>query len=103
MTAVCRVGGLRGLYARHMATPLPVELLTRRDCGLCEKARAALEAVGRDLPLRVTLRDVDEDEALLREFHLRVPVVRLDGAVLAEGVVTEAALRAALAAPGVVR
>jgi len=80
-----------------MTTPIPVELLTRRDCGLCDKALRALEAVGRDLPLAVTLRDVDADEALLREFHLRVPVVRLaDGEVLAEGVVTETALRAAL-------
>lgn len=80
-----------------MATPLAVELLTRRDCGLCDKALRALEAVGRDLPLSLTLRDVDADEALLREFHIRVPVVRLAGGeVLCEGVVTEAALRTAL-------
>jgi hypothetical protein len=80
-----------------MTQPVRLELLTRRQCGLCDKARLALEAVGRDLPLDVALRDVDEDEALLREFHIRVPVVRLGGAVLCEGVVTEAALRAALA------
>lgn len=81
-----------------MTTPPPVELLTRRDCGLCEKARLALEAVGRQVPLRVTALDVDADPVLLAEFHLRVPVVRLaSGTVIAEGVVTEAALRAALA------
>jgi glutaredoxin len=80
-----------------MTGTIALELLTRRDCGLCDKALRALEAVGRDLPLSLTLRDVDADEALLREFHIRVPVVRLaDGAVLCEGVVTEAALRAAL-------
>lgn len=86
-----------------MAPPLDVELLTREPCGLCEKAQRALDAVARDVPLRVTALDVDADEALLREFHLRVPVVRLDGAVLCEGVVTEAGLRAALAAAGVRR
>jgi hypothetical protein len=81
-----------------MTEPLRVELLTRQHCGLCEKARLALVAVGRDLPVAVTLLDVDEDEALLREFHLRVPVVRVGGEVLCEGVVTEGALRAALGA-----
>jgi len=80
-----------------MATTVCVELLTRRDCGLCDKALRALEAVGRELPLSLTLRDIDADAALLREFHIRVPVVRLGAEVLCEGVVTEAALRAALA------
>jgi len=89
-SAVCTLGG--------MTRSLEVELLTRRDCGLCEKAHAALLAVGREVPLRVTLRDVDLDEALLREFHIRVPVVRLGETVLAEGVVTEDALRPALRA-----
>ncbi|HXA30080.1 MAG TPA: glutaredoxin family protein [Candidatus Angelobacter sp.] len=80
-----------------MTEALRVELLTRRDCGLCEKARLALEAVSRDVSMRVVALDVDADEELLREFHIRVPVVRLEGAVLAEGVVTEASLRSALA------
>jgi hypothetical protein len=75
---------------------LVVELLTRVNCGLCDRAQAALDAVARERPLTVVARDVDADEALLREFHLRVPVVRLDGRVLCEGVVTEADVRAAL-------
>jgi hypothetical protein len=80
-----------------MTDALTVELLTRVDCGLCDQAQAALDAVARQVPLRVVARDIDRDQALLREFHIRVPVVRLDGRVLCEGVVTEAALRAALA------
>jgi glutaredoxin len=86
-----------------MTEALRVELLTRRQCGLCEKARTALDAVGRDVPLVITALDIDEDEALLREFHIRVPVVRVGGEVLAEGVVTEEALRSALAALGATR
>jgi len=79
-----------------MTAPLRVELLTRRNCGLCDKAQAALDAIGRDLPLHVTAVDVDGDGILLREFDWRVPVVRVDGRVLCEGVVTEALLRQAL-------
>jgi hypothetical protein len=79
-----------------MTTPLTVELLTRRDCGLCVKAALALQTVARDVPLLVVERDIDLDEDLLREFHIRVPVVRAGAVVLSEGVVTEAALREAL-------
>lgn len=82
-----------------MTAPLNVELLTRRDCGLCEKARAALEAVARNMPLAVHPVDVDLDPALLRAFDWRVPVVRVEGRIVAEGLVTEAGLRAALARP----
>jgi glutaredoxin len=76
--------------------PLVVELLTRQDCSLCRKARAALDEVAGERPLEIEERDIDADEALLREFHIRVPVVRLDGAVLCEGVVTADDVRAAL-------
>jgi hypothetical protein len=84
-----------------MSAPLAVELLTRQGCGLCDKAQAALDAVARDLPLEVTPVDIDADPALLREFDWRVPVVRLDGRVLCEGLVTEADLRTAFGMPAV--
>jgi len=79
-----------------MTAPLRVELLTRQGCGLCDRALAALTAVAREVPLQVDPVDVDGDPALLREFDWRVPVVRLAGRVVCEGLVTEADLRAAL-------
>jgi len=82
-----------------MTAPLHVELLTRQGCGLCDKALAALQAVSRDLPLEIAPVDVDLDPALLRAFDWRVPVVRVEGRIVAEGLVTEAGLRAALARP----
>jgi Glutaredoxin-like domain (DUF836) len=84
-----------------MTAPLTVELLTRRDCGLCVKAAAALQAVAAVVPMEVVERDIDLDHDLLREFHIRVPVVRMGAVVLSEGVVTEASLRAGLLALGV--
>ena len=83
--------------------PLQVELLTRDNCGLCDKAAVALSVVGREVPLEVRAVDVDADPALLREFDWRVPVVRVAGRVLCEGLVTEAALRAALAGADMAR
>ena len=82
-----------------MTAPLRLELLTRRDCGLCDKAQAVLDTVAREIPLRLDAVDIDADPVLLREFDWRVPVVRVDGRVLCEGLITEADLREALARP----
>lgn len=99
MTAVCSPqAAVGGTFLPTMTEALCLELLTRQHCGLCEKARLALEAVGRSVPLQVESVDIDEDDALLREFHVRVPVIRRQGRVVCEGVITEGGLRAALGA-----
>ena len=74
-------------------------LYTRADCHLCQRARAILEAIGRDLPLAIREQDVDADPALRARFGLTVPVVEVDGRVLAEGRVSEFRLRRALGVP----
>jgi len=69
-----------------------LELVTRADCHLCEAAEAAL----RDLGLEPVRRDVDADPALSALYDFRVPVVLLDGRVVAEGQVDPERLRRAL-------
>lgn len=75
-----------------------VELLTRRDCGLCESAHRLLEPLARELGMRVVLVDVDGDPALRAAYDVRVPVVRMAGRDLCEGRITASALRGALTA-----
>jgi glutaredoxin len=58
-----------------------VELVTRKDCHLCEEAAELLRRGG----VEVNLRDVDSDPELFRLYDFRVPVVLLDGKVVAEG------------------
>ena len=77
---------------------LEVELVTRRDCHLCDTALAMLRNAAEDLPMRVVLRDVDADADLLRRYDWRVPVVLAAGREVAEGVITPLALREALRA-----
>lgn len=43
--------------------------------------RRATRALGGD----VTEIDIESDDALVRDYGLRIPVVRLDGVVIAEG------------------
>jgi predicted thioredoxin/glutaredoxin len=69
-----------------------VVLVTRIGCHLCDGALAAL----RELGIEPEQQDVDADEALLERFDWRVPVVLVDGKVVAEGKVDSDTLRARL-------
>ena len=56
-------------------------LYTRPGCGLCDEMKAELVRRGH----RVHEVDIDQDEALLRQYMLDIPVaVRADGSVLAK-------------------
>ncbi len=68
---------------------MKVELVTREGCHLCEEAAELLHRGG----VEVTLRDVDADPELLRLYDFRVPVILLDGRVVAEGRIEPSALR----------
>jgi len=69
-----------------------VVLVTRKGCHLCDEALSLL----RDLGLHPELADVDADAELHRLYDFRVPVVLLDGAVVAEGRINRGAVEAAV-------
>jgi predicted thioredoxin/glutaredoxin len=73
-----------------------VVLVTRKGCHLCDDALRHLQ----DLGYEPVLKDVDADDELYRLYDFRVPVVLLDGKVLAEGLVTKPGLEAALGGAG---
>ena len=59
-------------------------LVTRQGCHLCDQALAALRSLGHE----PELADVDADDELHRLYDWRVPVVLLEGRVVAEGKIT---------------
>jgi hypothetical protein len=69
-----------------------VIIYTREACPLCNKGIAACRAVlGEE---NVELVDIDLDLSLMEKYTNRVPVVETsDGVLVAEGIVTESALR----------
>ena len=71
---------------------MDVVLVTRQGCHLCDEALAALNSLGVE-PL---LQDVDADDRLHELYDWRVPVVLLDGQVVAEGRIGQPELRVAL-------
>jgi predicted thioredoxin/glutaredoxin len=70
-----------------------IVLVTRQGCHLCDEALHLLE----DLGIHPEVADVDADDELHRLYDFRVPVVLIDGAVVAEGRVRRDQLVAALA------
>jgi len=70
--------------------------VTRRGCHLCDEALLLL----RDLGVHPELADVDADDELHRLYDFRVPVVLVDGDVVAEGRMTLEQLKAGLGAVG---
>ena len=74
-----------------------VTLYGRPGCHLCEEARAVLERIGAELPFTLVERDIEADDALLKAYLERIPVIALDGDELFEFFVDEAELRRRLA------
>jgi redox-sensing transcriptional repressor len=70
-----------------------VVLYGRPGCCLCDEAREVLERVRAEVPFELRERDIERDEALLRAYLERIPVVTLDGEPLFELRVDEAVLR----------
>jgi glutaredoxin len=64
-------------------------LVTRQGCHLCDDALRLLREVGAE----PELADVDADPALFAIYDWRVPVLLLDGRVVAEGKFTREHLR----------
>lgn len=73
-----------------------LELITRRQCPLCDLASASLRQDATARSLGISEFDVDEDPELLRHFSDRVPVIRYRGRVVAEGRIDASRLRIAL-------
>ncbi len=56
-----------------------VTLFGREGCCLCDEAREVLLRVRDQRPFILRERDIDADDALLRAYLERIPVVTIDG------------------------
>ena len=73
---------------------MEIVLVTRQGCHLCDEALVFLRSLG----VEPELRDVDADHDLHALYDWRVPVVLVDGRVVAEGRIDPESLRRALPA-----
>jgi c-di-GMP-related signal transduction protein len=74
-----------------------VVVYSRPGCHLCEEALAAIvDLHGRGYEFELREVDIESEEILLRRLLERIPVVEVDGQVVSELILDEAALRARL-------
>jgi len=74
-----------------------VTLFGRPGCHLCDDALAVLERIRSDVPFDLRTVNIEDDDALLRAYLVRIPVVSVDGEEVYDYHVDEADLRARLA------
>ncbi len=77
-----------------------VTLYGRAGCHLCDDALAVLERIQADAPFDLRTVDIEDDDALMRAYLERIPVVILDGEEVYDYYVDEQDLRARLARVG---
>lgn len=87
--------GQRGVMRTDGAVPEAILYVTS-NCHLCSVARSLLVAVQRTIPFNIRTVNIDGDEELERRFALEVPVVEINGEVVAAGQVDVERVRAAL-------
>ena len=58
---------------------ISIEILTKKDCCLCDEAKAVVERVLPDYPATLVLTDIESDSALFDAYKERIPVVRING------------------------
>ena len=56
-----------------------VVLFGREGCCLCDEAREMLLRISDRRPFELSERDIESDDALLRDYLERIPVIEIDG------------------------
>ena len=58
---------------------IQIEVLTKKDCCLCDDAKKIIERVLPDFPATLTMVDIESHPDLFESYKERIPVVRLNG------------------------
>lgn len=76
-----------------------ITLYSRPGCHLCEDAEARIRRVLGQAANRLRVVNILEDRELEDLYVFRIPVLSINGVEVAEGEITEAAVRQALRSP----
>jgi glutaredoxin len=70
-----------------------LRVYSKPDCHLCEQAIEVLRGLQQEFVFDIEELDISRDDALLRAYFERIPVITLDGEELGEFFVQEALVR----------
>lgn len=55
-----------------------IEVMTKKECGLCNDAKEIIERVIADFPVELKMTDIESDPALLERYKEKIPVVLIN-------------------------
>jgi glutaredoxin len=64
-----------------------VQIYSKIDCPLCDKAKAVLLELQDEFGFQIEEIDIYKDDALLERYQLMIPVVSIDGEEVAYGLI----------------
>ncbi len=56
-----------------------IEILTKKDCSLCDTAKEIVERVLPDFPVQLKMTDIESSAGLFDTYKEKIPVVRING------------------------
>ncbi|MDQ0413385.1 glutaredoxin family protein [Mesobacillus stamsii] len=66
-----------------------VKLYSRPRCHLCENARQILEELQQNWNFTIEEINIDDDSELVEKYGITIPVIKLDGEELQNGIITK--------------
>jgi hypothetical protein len=62
-----------------MTPTITIEILTKKECSLCDAVKETVGRVIRDYPARMMLTDIESDPQLFAQYKEKIPVVKING------------------------
>ena len=58
---------------------ITIEVMTKKDCSLCDKAKKIIEQVIAEIPAELKMTDIKSDPELFERYKEKIPVVLING------------------------
>ena len=62
-----------------MSATIVIEILTKRDCYLCDDIKEVVNRVLPDYPAKLVVTDIESDPTLYEKFKERIPILKING------------------------
>mgnify|MGYP006129866287 FL=1 len=61
-----------------MPIEIVIEILTKKDCYLCDKIKEIANKVLPDYPAKLIITDIESDPILYKKFKERIPILKIN-------------------------
>lgn len=59
--------------------PITLEILTKKDCCLCDEAKIIIDRVLKDYTAQLIITDIESNANLFEQYKEKIPVLKING------------------------